>query len=52
MIVRYPPNGLLFELLLAEMGPRAAGIVWVLVLIAALMASVRLLRRMMDDARA
>jgi hypothetical protein len=49
VIVRYPPNGLLFELLLAEMGPRLAGIVWVLVLIAALMASVRLLRRMMDD---
>jgi hypothetical protein len=49
-IIRYPPNGLLFELLLAQFGPRAGGIVWILALIAALMVSIRLLRKMMDPA--
>lgn len=47
-IIRYPPNGLLFELLLAQFGPRTGGIVWILALIAALMISIRLLRQMMD----
>lgn len=49
-IIRYPPYGLVFELLLAQMGARDAGIVWILALIAALMISIRLLRKMMDDA--
>jgi hypothetical protein len=49
-IIRYPPNGLLFELLLAQFGPRTGGIVWILALIAALMVSIRLLRKMMDPA--
>ena len=47
-IIRYPPNGLLFELLLAEFGPRTAGMLWILFLIAAMMVSIRLLRQMMD----
>lgn len=49
-IIRYPPNGLLFELLLAQFGPRSAGILWILALIGALMISIRLLRRMMEPA--
>ncbi len=48
-IARNPPNGLLFELLLAQFGPRTGGIVWILALIAALMVSMRLLQKMMDS---
>jgi Glycosyltransferase family 87 len=49
-IVRYPPGGLLFSLLLTPFSLRTAGILWVLLLIAALMISIRLLRQMMDSA--
>ncbi|HEX6494868.1 MAG TPA: glycosyltransferase family 87 protein [Acidobacteriaceae bacterium] len=45
-IIRYPPSGLLFELLLAQFGPRTGGILWSLALIAALMGSIRLLWQM------
>jgi Glycosyltransferase family 87 len=45
-IVRYPPSGLAFALLLAQFSPRTAGIVWILALIAALMISIRLLWEM------
>lgn len=48
-IIRYPPSGLLFELLLAQFGPRTAGVLWILALIGALVISIRLLRQMMDQ---
>jgi Glycosyltransferase family 87 len=45
-IVRYPPSGLVFSLLLAQFSPRTAGILWILALIAGLMTSIRLLWEM------
>jgi Glycosyltransferase family 87 len=46
VLVRYPPTGLLFELVVAAFSPRVSQVVWILGLIAALMISIRLLWQM------
>lgn len=45
-LVRYPPYGLLFELVVGAFSPRMSQVVWILGLIAALMISIRLLWQM------